>query len=79
MPERIFSHDDAGVDQDANSNRDAGKRHHVRRDVGVVHQQERAQHGERQGQRHNQDAAEMHEEHNMRERDKDDLLNQRMA
>jgi hypothetical protein len=42
-------------------------------------EQEGAQHGERQGQRHNQDAAEMHEEHNMRERDKDDLLDQRIA
>src|ERR1700739_270795 len=44
----------------------------------VVHQQEGAEHGKGQWDRDDQDAAEVQQEDDMRERDQDDLLNQRM-
>src|SRR5260370_15411308 len=45
----------------------------------VMHQQERAEHGERQWERHNQDAAEVHQKNDMRQRDEDDLFDQRVT
>jgi len=43
-----------------------------------VHQEEGAQHSEWQGQRHDQDAAEVHQENDVGQRDENDLLDQRM-
>src|SRR5260370_34401804 len=45
----------------------------------VMHQQERAEYGERQRQRHDQDAPEVHQENDMRQRDEDDLFDQRVT
>src|SRR5258708_11550189 len=45
----------------------------------VMHQQERAEHGERQWERHDQDAAEVHQKNDMRQRDEDDLFDQRVT
>ena len=45
---------------------------------GVVHPEERHQHGQRQRNRHDQDRAEVHQEDDVRERDQRDLLDQRV-
>ena len=77
VAEGVLGHDDAGVDQHANRDGDAGEAHDVRRDAGVVHHKERAQDGERQRERDDQDAAEVHQEDDVRQRDQQDLLDQR--
>jgi hypothetical protein len=42
-PERVLGDDDAGVDEDADRDGDAGEAHDVGRDAGVVHPEERAE------------------------------------
>ena len=78
-PERVLGDDDAGVDEHADGDGDAGEAHDVRRDAGVVHPEERHQHGQRQRHRHDQDRAEVHQEDDVRERDERDLFEQRVA
>ena len=77
VAERVFGDDDAGVDEDADGDRDARQAHDVRRDAGVVHAEERREHRQRQRQRHDQDRPEVHEENDVRQRDQHDLLDQR--
>ncbi len=77
--ERVLGHDDAGIDEHANRDGDAGEAHDVGGDAGVVHAQERHQHGERQRKRDDQDRAEVHQEDDVRQRDERDLFDQRRA
>ena len=75
--ERVLGDDDAGVDEHADGDRDAREAHDVRREAGVVHAEERRQHGERQRQRDDQDRAEVHQEDDVRERHEDDFFDER--
>ena len=77
-PEGVLGDDDACVDEDADRNGDPGEAHDVRRDAGVVHAQERAEHRQRQRNGHDQNRPEVHQEDDMRQRDEQDLFEQRM-
>ncbi len=77
--EGVLGHDDAGIDQDADRDGDAGEAHDVRRDARVVHPEERQQHRQRQRNRDDQDRPEVHQEDDVRERHEDDLFDQRRA
>ena len=79
LAERVLGDDDARVDQHADGDGDARQAHDVRRDARVVHAEERDQHRERQRQRDDEDRAEVHQEHDVRERHQRDLLEQRRA
>jgi len=79
MSKRIFGDDNARIHQHSNSDGDARKRHHIRGHMRVVHQQEGAEHGNRQWYRDDQDAAEVHQEDDVREGDQDDLFQQCMT
>jgi hypothetical protein len=45
--EGVFGDDDAGIDEHADGDRDAGETHDVGRDTGVVHAEKGQQDGER--------------------------------
>ena len=77
MSQDILGHDDGGIHQHADGDRDAGYGHDVAGDTGLLHQQERNEDGDRQRQRDDEDAAEVPEENDVGERDKNDLLEQR--
>ena len=79
MPEGVLRHNNAGIHQHPNSNRNARQRHDVRRDVQVIQDQKRAQHRERQWKRHDEDAAEVRKENDMRQRHEKNLLDQCVA
>src|SRR5260370_13655250 len=79
VPEGIFCDEDSGIDQDTNSDSNASERHHIRGHMRVMHQEEGTQHGEWQRHRDDKDAAEVHEEDDMGERDEDDFFDQRMT
>ena len=78
MPDDVFRHHDAGIHQHADGDGDAGQRHDVRRDAELLHQDERDQDRDRQRQRDDEDAAEVPEENDVRERDEDDFLDERV-
>src|SRR4051812_9342074 len=78
MSDHIFGDHDRRIDEHANRDGDAGQRHDVAGDARLLHQQEGDQNRDWQRQRDDQDAAEMPEEQNMRERDEDDLLRERV-
>ena len=75
--ERVLGDDDAGVDEDADGDGDAGEAHDVRRNAGVVHPEERAEHRQWQRNGDNQDRSEMHQEDDVRQRDQENFLDQR--
>ena len=75
----VFGHHDARIDQHADGDGDSAQRHDVRRDARALHEQKRAQHRERQRNGDDQNAAEVPEKKNVRQRDQDDLFNQRVA
>ena len=75
--ERVLGDDDAGVDEDADGDGDAGEAHDVRRDAGVVHPEEGAEHGQRQRNRDDQNRPEVHQEDDVRQRDQEDFFDQR--
>ena len=77
LPNHVFGHHDPGIDQHADRDRDAAQRHDVGGDVRTVHEQERPQHGQRQRHGDDENAAEMPEEEDVRQRDQDDLFDQR--
>src|SRR5260370_16975782 len=58
MSKRIFSNDYPRIHQHSDSDGDTRKRHHIRRYMAVVHQQEGTEHAGCQRQRHYQDATE---------------------
>ena len=64
------------VHEHADGDRDASEAHDVGRNAAVVHREERHEHGERKGQRHDEDRAHVHEEHHVRHRYQGDLLEQ---
>jgi hypothetical protein len=74
----IFRHHDARVHQHADGDGDAGERHDVRGDAEPVHQDERNQDGGGQRQRDDEDAAEVEQEQDVRERHENDLLGERV-
>ncbi len=77
VPDDVLGHDDAGIHQHADGDGDAAQRHDVRGDAKLLHQDERDQDRNRQRQGHDQDAAEMPEEDDVRQRHQEDLLRQR--
>ena len=77
LAEGVLGDDDAGVDEHADGDGDAGQAHDVRREPGVVHAEERGEHGERQRQRDDQDRTQVHQEQDVRQRHQQDLLDQR--
>src|SRR5258708_39655977 len=60
MSKGIFGNDYPRVDQHSDSDSNTRKRHHIRGDMGVVHEEEGAEHGEWQRQSDYEDAAEVH-------------------
>ena len=79
LADDVFGHDDACVDEHADGDGDAAERHDVRRDACALHEEECAEHSERQRNRDDEDAAEMPEKKDVGERDEDDLFDQRVA
>ena len=79
MSERIFGDDNARIHKHSNGDGNARKRHHIRGHMRIMHQQEGAEYGKRQRYGDDQNAAEVHQENDMRECDQDDLFDQRMT
>ena len=77
MPQHVFGHHDSRIDQHADGDGDASERHDVGGDAGVAHEQERGQDCQRQRNRDNENAAEVPQEDDVRERDQDDFFDQR--
>ena len=75
--ERVLCHHDAGIDEHANRDGDAGKTHDVGGDPGIVHAQERQQYGERERKGDDQNRSEVHQKDHVRQRHERDLLDQR--
>ena len=73
----LLMEDNAGIDEHANRDGDAGEAHDVRRHAGVIHPQERQQHGERQRDGDDQDRPEVHQEDDVGERDEGNLFQER--
>ena len=67
VSEDILGHHNRGIDQDADGDGDAGQRHDVRGDTELLHEQERRQNRQWQGQGNDDDAPEMPEEQNVGE------------
>jgi hypothetical protein len=78
MPDDILCDDDGRIHQHADGDGDAGEGHDVAGDAELLHQQERDQDGDGQRQRDDEDAAEVPEKNDVRERDEDELLQQRV-
>ena len=74
----VFHHDDGGVHQNADGQRDAAERHDVGGDLQKVHGDERDHHGDRQSEDRHEGGAEMKEEKNHHQADHHDLLDQRL-
>ena len=79
LANHVFGHHDAGIDQYADGDRDSAQRHDVRADVRALHEQKRAKDGQRQRNGDDENAAEVPQEENVRQRDEDDLFDQRVA
>jgi hypothetical protein len=79
LANHVFGHHNARVDEHADGDGDSSQRHDVRRDARALHEQERAQHRERQRNGDDKNAAEVPEEEHVRQRDQNDLFNQRVA
>ena len=69
VPERVFQHDDRGVDHHAYAERQPAERHHVQREPGEVEQGERADHRDGNRRADNERRAEAAEEREDDERD----------
>ena len=69
LADDVFCHHNARVDQHADGNGDAAQRHDVRRDARALHEQKCAEHSKRQRNRDDEDAAEVPEEQDVRQRD----------
>src|SRR5207244_6240666 len=67
---------DGGVDEYADRDGDPRQRHDVGADAQVPHEQERDQHREREGDRHDQDRAQVEQEDDVDEGDDDRLLDE---
>ena len=76
-PEGVLGDHDAGVNQDANGDRNPGQAHDVRRDAGVVHPEKGDEHGQRQRDRHDQDRPDVHQKDDVRQRHEHDFFDQR--
>ena len=59
---RVLDHDDRLIDQHADRDGDARQRHDVRGDAELPHEDERGEHGQRQGEADHHGAAEVHED-----------------
>src|SRR5215469_10346724 len=79
LANHVFRHHDAGVYQHANSDGNATQRHDVGTDVRGAHEQEGTQHGQRERNGNDENAAEMPEKQNVRQRDQDDFFDERVA
>ena len=79
LANHVFGHHDSRIDEHADGDGDSAQRHDVRRDARAFHEQERAQHRERQRNGDDENAAEVPEEEHVRQRDQNDLFNQRVA
>ncbi len=77
VPNDVFRHDNPRIHQHSDGDGDAAQGHDVRRDPELLHQDERNQDRSRQRDRDDQDAAEVPEENDVRQRDQDDFLGQR--
>ena len=73
IPEGVLRDDDPGVDQHADGDGDARQAHDVGRDAGVVHAEEREEHGERQRQRDDENGSDVHQKDDVGERDEGNL------
>ncbi len=72
----VLHHDHARVDHDADRDGDSSERHDVRVDAEGVHDQERREETDRQGEDRHESAAEVEEEQDAHERNDDHLLRQ---
>ena len=79
VPKGILRDDNAGIDEHANSDRDARQAHDVRGDAGVIHAKEGDEHRERERDRHDQNRADVHQEDDVRQCNERDLLEERMT
>ena len=75
--EGVLGDDDAGIHQHADRDGDPGQAHDVGGDARVVHPEERREHRQRQRNRDDQDRAQVHQEDDVRQRDQQDLFDQR--
>ena len=75
----VVDHHDRRVDEFANRQRDARKRHDVRRHAEVVHRDERGDDGDRQRDDRDERRAHVEEEHEDHQRHDDDFLHERVA
>jgi hypothetical protein len=73
---RVLDHDDGRIDHGANGDGDAAERHDVGIDTLVVHDDERHQHAERQGQDGDERAAQVDEKHQADKRHDDEFLDE---
>ncbi len=79
MANDVFGHHDAGVDEHADGDRDPAERHDVGGDARALHKEKGSEDRERQGQRDDQDAAEVPQKEDVGKGDEDDLFDQRVA
>ncbi len=79
LANHVLGHHDARVHQHADGDGDSAQRHDVRTDVRALHEQERTEDGEGQRNGDDENAAEVPEEKNVRQRDQHDLFDQRVA
>src|ERR1051325_2879794 len=78
MTNDILGNDNGGVHEHADGDGNAGQRHNVAGDAELLHQQERNQNRNRPGQGNDENAPEMPQEKDVRERDEDDFFDEGM-
>src|ERR1035437_2034815 len=79
LADDVLGHDDSRVYEHANGDGDSAQRHDVRRDARALHEQESAQYRERQRDGDHQDAAKVPQKQHVRQRDQNQLFDQRVA
>ena len=78
VPDDVLRHNDPGIHQHSDRDRNSRQRHDVRRNAELIHQDEGDENRERQRDRDDQDAAEVKQEQNVGEGHEDHLLDQRV-
>ncbi len=70
MLDRVLDHDDRGIDQHADRDRETAETHQIRREPEHPHHQEGDERGEGQGDRHHDGGADIAEEQQQQNDDK---------